>query len=222
MTALPSRAQCRIATPRSRAHTFSAVAFPRSLAVGVRRVVGVPARAMRFDSVGGWRRNAPAHVDPRTYWLQVCRSNAAANPAQVVELQPFGDWPNDSFVGPAMGHGAFMVNEELSVSTGNEVSRPQPTIAQVRSVDGRRATLINSRPEPLFDRDARCHTASKGIAVAPPAIVVALTPSTRYFRLFAAINRASRIVMHRVTSGVARQGVLAPLPLSIVPSGGGM
>jgi hypothetical protein len=67
-------------------------------------------------------------------WLQMSRVDAAPNPAQVVQVQPFGNWPHEKFIRNSVSQyhnikpfsGSFAASE-LPVSMAADHPGPNPT-----------------------------------------------------------------------------------------------
>jgi hypothetical protein len=132
-------------------------------------------------------------------------ANARRIVAVMAHMHPGGDGAVVQFPRKAMRTGIQAIMEKQAVSVSAEVALPLPAAF----------ALLHFSPEPSFGADSTelCRT------VDAQSSQVHGAQATRLPGLFAAINRTVRLALHRVTSGVARQGVSAPLPLSIVPKG---
>jgi hypothetical protein len=93
-------------------------------------------RAMRLSGVlGSPGRDGTHEVFAARHWLQVLRIHAARIPAKVVQLQAFGDRPDEEFVGHAMHLAWLPPSIDLPISPAVECAQPLPTAVRDRAVD---------------------------------------------------------------------------------------
>lgn len=181
----------------------------------------MPVVALNLAAIDRHGATAPKRVLRCGGGFEVNRVHAGRIPAEVVYLQARRDRPERLFEREAMRPDLPRAVAESPVTVVRQLGSPEPTRAKPRCVIGNGAVSINLAPEASGKRHvaSRCQRDS-GVAVRPPAGIVLLAPRPPVIGPVAAIDRAGIIKGHRVTSGVARQGVLAPLPLSIVSNWG--
>jgi hypothetical protein len=97
---------------------------------------------MGFASVRGNGSYTPVNILPLGNWLQVLGVYACPIPAEMVQYQPFRDWPYQEFVGEPVRPGSLPVYRELPVARDG---RALPEPARFR-VGGR---PVHLGPEPI-------------------------------------------------------------------------
>jgi hypothetical protein len=119
-------------------------AIPTALVpIGVYLIVGMAFWAVRLGRVYRSEANATQGVLAISNRLQMARVDAMAYATEVVELQPFGDRPNEQFICNSMRAQSPGVDADHPVATplGNR-TRPQPAAIGI--------ALVDLRPEPLL------------------------------------------------------------------------
>lgn len=138
--------------------------------------------------------------------LEMFGANTTMDTAQMIVYQTLRRLPHQHMVSKAK-------SSQMSIASGVTTSSPQPTIAEVRAGRRNGTVLVDTRPKSLFSRAIDSEQFGfAGVSTPPPPLVVPVAPTSRNCPGFAAIYRACKIRLHRVTSGVMWADVSASRP----------
>lgn len=103
----------------------STIAIAVRTPVGVLIIERVAVLAMSLGCVRGCDRRSSHDVFARRNWLKMVRAYAAANAAQMIDLQSLGDWADEQLIcGTRCPHLRSVGHMELGVSV--DIVRPFP------------------------------------------------------------------------------------------------
>jgi len=178
-------------------------------AVSVSHGVFVASRAMRLKNIHGGVANAAQQIRTTRDWFQVLRTNAQVNTAEMIEVQSLRDVPDQPTVNSSMCGGVGAAVEEIAVPAIVDGTPPQPT--GIRKLNLASYSFGLS----LFGRGNLC------ASIFGLVLIMLRTQVLGDKRLATTSDGTGTIRGHRefILRGVKRQGVQAPLPLSIVAGG---
>lgn len=165
---------------------------PPSIQAGILFVVRMPLRTACFLGVLRRGANAPERVHLTGDGLQVSRVNAVANAAKVVEFESCRNRSDENLISKPMSTYRVLIDPETPIPFARPCSNPQPTWAEIGTIVGDGAVLVDLRPETLFRR------VGERIAVASPAMVVHHAPTAGDPRFLASRDRTGRLSLHRI------------------------
>jgi hypothetical protein len=160
---------------------------PVQFDAGIHRVVPVPSGAVRFGRVTGGDRLAPKRVHAASNGLEVLRSDAVVDSAQVVEWQLVRDRAVSEGVAPTVSKGgnASLTGPEDTVARPVRASGPQPA----------GVGLVDLRPEPLsgWAEGSSTRETTGALGRACPPLVMHRAQGAAVARVSTTINRTSTI-----------------------------
>lgn len=153
----------------------------------------VAAHAMCFTSVDCRPIQAAARVLLSGYWFQVGRIDTGGITAEMINMEPIGDRPNEQFVCETVRTRMSAIQGELAVAGGVSRSDPRPAFIVTLS--------INFRPEPFGQRAVFQDTATLSRTGASP-----MRRSFATERCFTDRADSGSLRMHRNQLSVAGRG----------------
>ena len=179
-----------------------------SNALSIEACVWLPQMAIATSHRAFCYSPSPARILMRRNCLQMVGATANSVSAQVVDSQPRGDRPYAYQKHCSVDGATFPVDADTTIASARS-PKPLPAIAKGYAIN-----------DPRKDDFGGAHAYKRAMRQfrASVLLVVALAEALGQVNPVAAIFRTSTIIGHLATSiaGVARQGVAAPLPLSIV------
>ena len=173
------------------APTDPAIAPPvwGDIGVGIYKLMA--ALAMSFTCIHSrWRDGASQRVISRRYGFQMVGIDTVPDSTEMIKRQALGDRPYAELVRPAMRIDVAAVNTHNPVAL-RHTGCPSP------------ASICKGYLEPKsLNYSALCSSIFKR-AMIHPAVIMGITPAACVRAAFAAIDGTGRLVLHRVTSGVA-------------------
>jgi hypothetical protein len=131
--------------------------------------------AVRLAGIASWCARSPQEVLLVCDRLKMRRIDARVIAAEVIEYESRGDRTDDLLIGIAVGPEQLSTADAKRAVTGVESSRrPNPTRAQIRTMDRHGTVLVNLGPEAIRHRDALRALDDKRVARGLPALVVLL------------------------------------------------